>query len=192
MYPTLSVYCYTSFTLPVHTLPKYQQWNCCQNTFAELTQICGSRDESLDIRNGVHAGRLFSRAPEWGLPAPKLQIWSSGCTIGFELHLNIWCDTTNLPFQLPQNAVPISDTAGGGSSLRIGWRDLKFHALVAGQVYRPINLFFGGTLDLMANILLGPVALVPTSLNSCCSWWWNNLSKVLHLTADIWRIMCFN
>jgi len=37
-------------------------------------------------------------------------------------------------------------------------------------------------------MLLWPIALVPTSCNSCRSWWWNNLSNSLHLAGVTWRI----
>ena len=39
-------------------------------------------------------------------------------------------------------------------------------------------------------MLLGPVALVPTTGNSCCPWWWNNLSKILHLSGVTQWISC--
>jgi len=38
------------------------------------------------------------------------------------------------------------------------------------------------------NMHLGPVALVPTSCNSCPSWCWNNLLRTLHLTSVTWWI----
>ena len=37
-------------------------------------------------------------------------------------------------------------------------------------------------------MLLGPVALVPTSCNRCRSWCWNNLSKCLRLAGVTWWI----
>jgi len=42
--------------------------------------------------------------------------------------------------------------------------------------------------SLFVNVLLGPVAWVPTSCNSCRSWCWNNSSNSLCWTGVIWWI----
>jgi len=44
----------------------------------------------------------------------------------------------------------------------------------------------------LGNILLDPVALVPTSCNSCGLWCWNNLLKRLHSAGVAWWISCSN
>jgi len=60
---------------------KYRWWNCCQNPFAELTQVYGSQDASLELQNVIHAVRLFSWPPEPPLPSTNPQTQWSGWRI---------------------------------------------------------------------------------------------------------------
>ena len=97
-------------------------------------------------------------------------------------HLVSECDSMNLSLHLIYDAVCISDTLWGGFSPSIGKTDLTLHTLVGSHAYYPIRLFFWGSLHLskfLANVHPGPAALLPTSFNSCHSWWRNNLSKIL-------------
>jgi len=113
-----------------------------------------------------------------------------------EPHLVFRTDTINLSLGLIYKEVHLSHTPGGGFNLSIRQTDLRLHTLVSGHVYRPVNLFVCSSLNwskfFFANMLLEPIALVPTSCNSCRWWCWNTLSKSLCLAGVTWWISCFN
>jgi len=78
--------------------------------------------------------------------------------------------------------------ASVSASDRWTWNSTCLSAVIFATPYTTSSaaVFIG--VSFLANMLLRPVALVPTSSNSCRSWCWINLSKTLPLTGVIWWI----
>jgi len=171
---------------------KYQWWNCRQNPFAELTQIYGSHDASLDIRNGLHAVGWFSGAAERRLLATMVQTQPSGWRIPS------WTASGLLKWY--HKSLSQTDSRNGPYQQYSKWWLQSQHRMDRPEIAhacqqsclppcKPLLLQQSSFEQVfLANMLLGPVALVLTSCNSCRSRWWSNSSKSLRLAAVTWWI----
>jgi len=78
--------------------------------------------------------------------------------------------------------------ASVSASDRWTWDSTTVSAVMFAVPYTPSSAAVFISASFLANVLLGPVTLVPTSCNSCRSWCWNNLLKSSCWTEVAWWI----